>query len=57
MILIICNSWFAHAAYVRVSDEAHVLPGAGQLNVNDLYGQDRVKIVRRSVESVWGGGR
>lgn len=56
VVLTICNSLSAQAAHVPGSDaEADVLSGAGQFNVDDLYGQYRVKIVRRSPEPLFYG--
>ena len=53
IVLVFCNSLSAQAANVPdVIGEADVLPGADQLNVDDLYGQNRVKVVRRSPEQI-----
>ena len=50
MALIVCNSLPTQGAHLLVSDDAAIHPGADQLNVDGLYGQHRVKIVRRSPE-------
>ena len=50
MVLVICNSLPTQGARVPVGDEAIIYQGADQLNVDDLYGHHRVKIVRRSPE-------
>ena len=50
MVLIIGNSLPTQGAHVPVSNEAGIYEGVDQLSVDDLYGQHRVKIVRRSPE-------